>query len=88
VTSGNQYALRLPVDNVELPEELLQQAQVYQFTDSGSRIDATELLRKEKARLIADRQMKDEGDTLVYTRGIPLSAVRAYIQKFIRNKNP
>lgn len=87
VTSGNQYALRLPVDNVELPEELLQQAQVYQFTDSGSRIDATELLREEKTRLIADRQMEDEGDTLVYTRGIPISAIRVYIKEVISGQD-
>ncbi|MBE9549683.1 MAG: hypothetical protein IMF09_09790 [Proteobacteria bacterium] len=88
VNTENQYVLRLPIDNVDLPDELLQQAQTYQFTDSGSRIDATELLREEKARLIADSQMKDEGDTLVYTRGIPISAVRAYIRKIISDQNP
>lgn len=87
VSSDNQYVLRLPIDNVVMPAELLEQAQHYQFTDSGSRIDTSELLREEKARLIRDRQMKDEGETLVYTRGIPISAVRKYINTIIAEAN-
>lgn len=88
VSSDNQYVLRLPIDNVQMPAELLALAQNYHFTDSGSRIDSSELFSEEKARLIRERQMKDEREALVYTRGIPISAVRAYIKKSVLLNKP
>ena len=84
VNSDNQYVLRMPLDTVSLPDELVAQTQEYQLTDGGSRIDATELLPREKQEMIHKLQMQDEGDTLVYTRGIPISAVRRYIQKVLQ----
>jgi len=83
VTSENQYALRLPVNNVILPESVLAKAQNYHFTDRGSRIDTTDLLRGEKEKLLKSPELKDEGGSLVYTRGIPISALREYIKSVI-----
>ncbi len=80
VASNNQYILRLPADNIQLPAALLQQVKNYKFLDAGSRIDATDLNRPERAELVLDNTMIDEGDTLVYTQGIPISAVRQYIR--------
>lgn len=85
VSSKNQYILRMPADNVILPTELLDEVGDYKFLDAGSRIDATELNRPERAAQIALNTMTDEGDSLVYTRGIHISAVRKYIRSKLSN---
>ncbi len=80
VSSDNQYILRMPTNNIILPAAMSDLIQEYQFLDAGSRIDATELNRPERAELVNLNIMVDEGETLVYTRGIPISAVRKYIR--------
>lgn len=85
VSNDNQYILRMPADNVLIPEVLSQQIDEYKFLDAGSRIDATELNRPERSELIATYSMVDEGDTLVYTQGIHITAVRKYIRARVSN---
>ncbi len=88
VSSENQYILRMPANNIVMPTALLDKVAEYKFLDAGSRIDATELNRLERAELIELNKMRDEGDNLVYTRGIHISDIRKYMRSKHLNSAP
>jgi len=79
VTDGNQYAMRLPQDAIDIGAEGQALVQELVYLDPAARIDATELTSTAIAQMVEEQDLRQIGDELIYTRGIELTDVRRLI---------
>lgn len=80
VKADNTYALRLPVTGIQLSDPLQGLAKPMEFTDRYARETDETIDSQSRDRWLADgllrREPTEEGDELVYTKGVSLSDVR------------
>lgn len=79
VDSDNRYALRYPVNGINLSDSLGELARDMKFSDSYAIVDDEELLPAQREAMLAEGQIvpyESPGRQWIYTKGISLTAVR------------
>ncbi len=76
VTENNQYAIRYPLDSIAWDEAALAAVQEMNFTDPDAHVPTEDMTRTAVAGFSERYAARQQGDSLVYTKGVYLSDVR------------
>ena len=79
VTEGNRYALKYPVEGIELTDNLDELVSQYDFHDNYAVAEEASLTPAVRDELLAKGLIVPYQDEFKYTRGIDLSTVRSLI---------
>ena len=80
VTNDNRYALRYPVDGIELTDRLPEMATRYDFHDNYALVSEATLSPSERDDLLTRGLIVPYKDQFKYTHGIDLSSARMLIK--------
>ena len=80
VTNDNRYALRYPVDGIELTDRLPEMATRYDFHDNYALVSGATLSPAERYDLLARGLIVPYQDKFKYTHGVDLTSARMLIK--------
>lgn len=80
VTNDNRYALRYPVDGIELTDRLPEMATRYDFHDNYALVSGATLSPAERDDLLARGLIVPYQDKFKYTHGVDLTSARMLIK--------